>query len=183
MKRGGTIARRYARALFNLGEDGASASSLLAEVDEFTDLVLENEELRRVVFTPIHPRAERRAVVAELAERLELSREIHVFVTLLVDENRMVLLPQMRDALRELVERAAGRVDASVVSARPLEEAQAQRLREVLSRRVGADVTLHVRVDEDLLGGVVVRVGDLMLDGSVETQLETLARTLRRGSV
>ena len=55
MKRGGTIARRYARALFNLGEDGASASSLLAEVDEFTDLVLGNEELRGVVFTPIHP--------------------------------------------------------------------------------------------------------------------------------
>jgi F-type H+-transporting ATPase subunit delta len=101
---------------------------------------------------------------------------------LLVDQNRMGYLPQIRDALRELVEQAAGRVTAQLISARPLAQDEVERLREVLSRRVNAEVELQLEVDESLIGGVIARVGDLMLDGSVRTQLDSLSMNLRRGS-
>ena len=179
---GGALARRYARALFGLGDETGSAADFLAQVDGLTQLIEESHELQRAVFTPLHPRTERRGVIAELAERLGLAPEVRAFAMLLVDENRTRHMPQIRDELRTLVERAAGRVEALVTSARPLDDAQVERVRAALSQRVGAEVRVELEVDESLIGGLVARVGDLLLDGSVRTQLLSLAGSLRKDS-
>jgi F-type H+-transporting ATPase subunit delta len=179
---GGALARRYARALFGLGDETGSAADFLAQVDGLTQLIEESHELQRAVFTPLHPRAERRGVIAELAERLGLAPEVRAFAMLLVDENRTQHMPQIRDELRTLVERAAGRVAALVTSARPLDEPQVERVRAALAQRVGAEVRVELEVDESLIGGLVARVGDLLLDGSVRTQLLSLAVSLRKDS-
>lgn len=179
---GAAISQRYARALFALGEETVGPETLLSEIEELTETATVMPELGRVLFTPLHPRAERRAVVSELARRLELSEPTRAFSMLLVDENRMALLAEIRDRLRELVEQAAGRVKAKVTSARPLEPRQLEELRGVLSRRVNALVSVESRVDPDLLGGLVVRVGDLRFDGSLRTQLDFLHGSLRKGS-
>ena len=176
------IAQRYAKALFGLGEESGGAARLLNEVEELTETSLVMPELEKSLFTPLHPRAERRGLVAELCQKLELSRETRSFAMLLVDENRMALLPDIRDALRTQVEQAAGRVKASVTTARPLSNAQLDSLRQVLSRRADAEVTLETEIDPDLIGGVVVRLGDLLLDGSLRTQLNSLRGSLRKGS-
>ena len=178
----GAIAERYARALFALGAETGDAQLLLDELGELVEAATVIPELGRVVFTPLYPRAERRAVVGELARRLEHSDETRALAMMLVDENRTALLPDIRDALRDLVERAAGRVRAVVVSARPLERGQLDRLRRALSSRLDAVVTIETQVDPDLIGGVVARVGDLLLDGSLRTQLDSLQGSLRRGS-
>lgn len=181
---GGTaIARRYGRALFGLGQERGDPGSLLAEVEEFTDTILDSAELRRVLLTPIHPRRERRGVVRELALKLEVSDEVRAFVMLLVDENRTALLPDIRDALKELVELAAGRVKAYVSSARPLDRDQLEGIRQALARRVGAEVSIESEVDPSLIGGVVARVGGLLLDGSIRSQLDSLSERLRKGAV
>jgi F-type H+-transporting ATPase subunit delta len=182
VKRGEAIAQRYARAVFSLDEgEPQRTAQRLAELDALTEEIVGSAELSRCLLTPLFPSSARRAVLAELCERLGLSREVRATALILVKENRMVLLPAIRDALRELVDRAAGRVEARVVSARPLDAAQQQALREALSRRVNAQVTLRLEVDPELLGGAVARVGDLLLDGSVRTQLQALGANLRRG--
>lgn len=179
---GGAIASRYARAVFGLADDPAGRRSLCEQLDTLTEEILASDELRRVLLTPLYPRAERRGVLEELCSTLELSAEIRAAATILVNENRTQLLPVIRDALRDLVDRAAGRVEARVTSARPLDASQQQALQRALSRRVDAEVTLALEVDENLIGGVTARVGDLLLDGSVRTQLETLGANLRKGS-
>lgn len=179
---GAAIARRYARALFGLGQELGDPEALLADLEAFTDAVEANEDLSRVMFTPIHPRAERRAVVAEVAEKLDGRAELRAFVMILVDENRTKLLPDVRQSFRELVEEAAGRVTAEIVSARPLDEAELERIRGALSRRVGAEVRLETSVDPELIGGVVAKVGDLLFDGSVRSQLGALGESLRKGT-
>lgn len=176
------IAQRYARALFALGQEDGDPAALLAEVEELTETATVMPDLQRVLFTPIHPRAERRAVVAELARRLEHSDETRSFAMILVDENRMPLLPEIAAELRTLVEEAAGRVVAKVTSARPLGQGEEEELRRVLSQRTNAVVTLDTSVDPELIGGVVVRVGDLLFDGSLRTQLDSLRGSLRKGS-
>lgn len=182
MTRGGVIARRYARALFSLGEDPGNATAISAEVDQLTEAALASPEIERVIFTPIHPRAERRGVVSELAERLGLSAEVRAFAAMLVDENRMSILPEIRDELRELVERAAGRVKAQLIAARPLQESELEQIRSALSRRLDREVTVELEVDPELIGGVVARVGDILLDGSIRTQLAVLGESLRKGA-
>lgn len=181
MKRGDAIARRYARALFGLG-DAKTAAELLDELARLSETIVSSDEMRRVLFTPIHARPQRRAVIGELCERLGLRPEIRAFARILVDENRAQNLPSICDALRELVERAQGRIEADVASARELSAAESAGLEEALSRRVGARVSLKTRVDPSLIAGVVARIGDLLLDGSLRSQIATLGENLRRGS-
>lgn len=177
------VAQRYARAVHGLANgDAGRASRLLEELNTLTEEIVQSDALRRCLLTPLFPRNERRAVVSELCNRLGLSAEIRATSLILVAENRMGMLAAIRDQLRELVDRMAGRVEAQVVSARPLDAVQQDRLRQVLSQRVGAQVTLRLREDPGLIGGLVVRIGDLLLDGSVRTQLENLGASLRKGT-
>ncbi len=182
MSAGGAIARRYARALFSLGEESGDPAQLLAEVEALAATAAEYPPLGRVLFTPIHPRAERRGVLDALVRKLGLSKELRAFAMILVDENRMPLLPEIRDVLEGLVARAAGRVTARVTTARPLTRTEQRKLQKALARRVNAEVTIEAEVDETLIGGVLARVGDLLLDGSLRTQLDSLRGSLRKGS-
>jgi F-type H+-transporting ATPase subunit delta len=175
------LALRYAKALFALGSETGQPGALLAGLESLLAAARTTPESERALFTPLYPRADRRALIAALAERLGLSRELRAFGMLLVDENRTVLLPAIATALRELVERAAGRVHARVRSAVPLSEAHRTRLERALGRRLGAQVQLETEVDPELLGGAIVRVGDLLIDGSLRTQLHALASSLRKG--
>lgn len=177
----GEIARRYARAIFGLVDGAKAHADLLAELRGLSAEIAGSPELTRVLMTPIHPRAERKAIVREIAQKLGVSAEIRVSSELLVDENRLTLLPAVCDALQGLVDAEAGRVAARVVSARPLDAAAKERIRAALARRVNADIAIDFAVDPELIGGVVARIGDLLLDGSLKTQLEQLGETLKKG--
>ncbi len=177
------LARRYARALFDLAQEAQATERWLAELTEFTQMARDNPELERVLFTPLYPREERRKVLRELAQRLSLAPELRSFLLILVDENRTVLLPSICDAVRTLWDRSIGRVEAVVCSARPLTPEQEDSIRSALSARISAEVNLRTEVDPELIGGVVARVGDLLFDGSVKTQLASLADSLRKGAV
>jgi len=175
------IARRYARAVFGLGDSPAARAKLAADVATLAEEITASDELRAVLFTPIHPRAERKGVVHELAVKLGLSAEVRAVAEILVDENRTQLLPDVGAEIRRMVESEAGRVEARVTSARPLDAAAQDALKAALSRRVGSEVVLALEVDPTLIGGVVARVGDLLFDGSIRTQLENLGANLKKG--
>ena len=179
--RGRPIARRYARALFAIGREEGTPRAILEEVEALTREIVGHEALRRVLFAPVHPRKERQGVMAEVADRLGLSEVVRAFGGLLVEENRTPLLSVICEELRERVEEVEGRVVAEVRVARALEPGELERLIDALSHRVGARVTAEVKIDEQIIGGVVARIGDLLLDGSVKTQLASLAGALRRG--
>jgi F-type H+-transporting ATPase subunit delta len=177
----GEIARRYARAIFGLAEDAQAHARLLEEVQSLSSEIAGSADLTRVLLTPIHPRGERKALIHDLAERLGLSVEVRASAEILVDENRLQLLPALVSALQELVDLEAGRVGARVVSAHPLDAAAQQQIRAALSRRVNQDVAVEFAVDPELIGGVIARIGDLLLDGSIRTQLQQLGETLKKG--
>jgi F-type H+-transporting ATPase subunit delta len=178
----GEIARRYARAVFGLSEGAQAHAKLLDEVGTLANEITSSDELRHVLLAPLHPRAERKGVLVELATKLGLSAEVRVTSELLVDENRLQLLPAIRDELQRLVDSEAGRVAARVVSARPLDRAAQEEIRQALARRVGHDVAIEFVVEPELIGGVVARIGDVLLDGSIRTQLERLGETLKKGT-
>ena len=179
----GEIARRYARAIFGLADDAKGHARLLEEVRSLESEITGSADLTRVLLTPIHPRGERKSVIHDLADQLGLSVEVRASAEILVDENRLQILPALATALQELVDLEAGRVGARVVSARPLDAGAQQQIRAALARRMNQDVVVEFAVDPDLIGGVVARVGDLILDGSIRTQLEQLGETLKKGPV
>lgn len=175
------VARRYARALFGLARDEGRIAGVLAEIETLAGLFDRSAELRDALFRPLHPVKERRAVLDAVTGRIEISGTVQHFCSFLLERGRMQDFPVIREELIRLADEAAGRVQAEVVSATQLREEQLERLRRALAARTGRDVKIDARVDPALLGGVVAKVGDLVFDGSLRTQLAQLRANLTKG--
>jgi F-type H+-transporting ATPase subunit delta len=170
----GSVSRRYARALFSIGVDRGNFEQLGNELDAFADLWAGSSELREAVANPVFKASEKRAVLATLLPRVAPNADVQKFVLLLLDRRRLSALPMIARAFREMADLHTGRVRAHVTSAQPLGAAELERVKQSLARRTGKQVILESSVDPSLIGGVVARVGDLVLDGSVRTQLGVL---------
>ena len=173
-----TIASRYAQALYELGSEAGNADQVVDDVQRISELYVASDELRSVLDNPILPEAQRVAVLTELTDRLGLTPVVTHTLSLLAQRHRLVLLPFLAWMLRQSADEKAGIVRASVVSAAPLDDASLAQLQGELVRTTGKRVVIHHTVDPTLLGGLVTRIGDRMVDGSLRTQLATLKQTL-----
>jgi F-type H+-transporting ATPase subunit delta len=174
----GSVARRYARALFELGVDRGTFEQLGQELADLLALWAASPDLRRALANPVFKATEKRAVLQQVLPRVTPSPDTQKFVLLLLERRRLALLPSVVRSYREMADAHAGRVRAEVVSAAPLSPAETDRVRRSLELRSGKKVILTATVDPALIGGVVARVGDLVLDGSVRTQLANLRTRL-----
>jgi F-type H+-transporting ATPase subunit delta len=175
---GGSVARRYARALFGIGVDAGKFEALGDELGELATLWNESDELRQTLENPVFQPSEKRKVLESILPRVAPTPEVQRFVLLLLDRRRIVLLPAIARAYRDLTDAHVGRVRAEVISAQELVPATLDRIRRSLEQRTGKKVIINSTVDPELIGGVVARVGDLVLDGSVRTQLADLRARL-----
>jgi F-type H+-transporting ATPase subunit delta len=175
-------ARRYARALFALARESQSTDAVRGELSAMAGLFGESPELSHALFRPLYPAEQRRAVLESVAQRLGTSDTVRHFLAFLIDQRRLVEFETIREEYERLADAAAGRTVANVVTASPLSDAQRQRLSRALSERTGQQVELSVEIDPSLVGGAVARVGTVVFDGSLETQLAQLRSSLTRGS-
>ena len=179
--RSSAAARRYARALFSLAGDDGSADAIRGELNATREVLDSNPELKRALFRPLHPVKERRAVLQSVCRQLGSSPVMGNFLTFLIDQRRLVDFEGICDEYERLADEAAGRVQAEVVSASELPEAQRERLKSALARRTGREIDLVVTVDPELIGGAIAKVDGVVYDGSLRTQLAQLRDNLTRG--
>jgi F-type H+-transporting ATPase subunit delta len=177
----GSAARRYAKALFSLAQEDGRAGEVREELERLGRLLGESAELRAVLLQPLHPVAQRRAVLAAVAERLGASPLLRRFLSFLIDQRRLVDYESIAAEYGRLADAAAGITQARVRSAAQLTGAQRERLQRALQQQVGGRVELALEVDPSLVAGAVAQVGDLVYDGSLRTQLRQLRASLARG--
>ena len=176
-----TVARRYARALFAIANEAGAVDGVRDELGQIAGLLEAHPELRHALFRPLHPAAERRAVLRSVCTGVGCGDTVRNFLAFLVDQRRIVDYEGIRGEYGRLADEAAGRVRAEVVAASPLDERQTERLRAVLSACTGHQIDLEVEIDANLIGGAVAVVGGVVFDGSLRTQLSQLRDTLMRG--
>jgi F-type H+-transporting ATPase subunit delta len=175
---GGSVARRYARALFQIGVDAGTVEALGQELSDLADLFAGSPELRQTLENPVFKPSEKTAILAKILPRVAPTETVQRFALMLLERGRIRALPAIARAYRELGDRHAGRVRATVISAQALSPPDLERVRRSLETRTQKKVTLEAQVDPSLIGGLVARVGDLVLDGSVRTQLASLREKL-----
>jgi F-type H+-transporting ATPase subunit delta len=176
----GSIARRYAKALFSLAVEKGRVEAWNDALFALGKAVEASADLRDVLSNPAYDRDARRGIVARLAEAMKLDAEPANLLYLLGDRNRLDSLGAIVGAFRELADQELGRLRAKVTSAVPLDEAAALAIAEKLSAATKKQVIVERAVDPAILGGVVAQVGSLVYDGSLRTQLEDLRRTLKQ---
>jgi len=171
---GGSVARRYARALFQIGVDKGNFEALGQEVEDLANLYSSSAELRQTLESPVFPMGDKRAVLEAALPRVAPSKLLHDFILLLLERRRLPALPLIARAFQEMVDAQLGRVRAVITSAKPLDVMVATEVQRALEKRTGKKVLVRTEVDPELLAGVVARVGDLVLDGSLRTRLENM---------
>ncbi len=174
----GSIGRRYAKALLQIGVATKSFDALGRELDRAAETIARSSELKEALDNPIFPAGKRRLVLEELARRLALSTTVRNLLLLLLEKGRIAVLPDIARAHRELVDEQAGRARAILTSAAPLDPAVEVQIKTALERQTGKTVILDKKIDPTLIGGVVAQVGDLVFDGSLRTQLERVRAEL-----
>jgi F-type H+-transporting ATPase subunit delta len=176
-----TVARRYATALY----EEADASGALEDVDDDVLMLRESlestDELARFFKSPVIPKEKKDSVIQTLlGDRVD---ELLVrFLRLLVHKDRETMAKEVLDAYQSLRDEQRGIVDAHVMVAHPLSDEDRDAIVDVLEAQTGKQVRLHLTEEPDLIGGLVVRIGDHVFDGSVRNKLTALHDRLRGSS-
>jgi F-type H+-transporting ATPase subunit delta len=174
----GSLARRYAKALIDLGVEGGNLERLGKEIAELANAIKKSPELEETLSNPAFPPSDREKVLQALLLRIGAAPTAKNFTMLLLERERLGIIPDISRALNEMIDERMGRVDAEVVSATILSPAQESQLKQQLERLSGKKVTLTSKQDPDLLGGFVARVGDVVYDSSLRSQLNRIQNSL-----
>jgi F-type H+-transporting ATPase subunit delta len=177
----GSLSRRYSKALFELARESRQEESIGDELERFFSTLTESP-LGAVLGNPGFSLESRKKILLEVANNLQLSSVVEHFLALLLDRDRLALIPSIVASYRRLVNQAKGRVEATVIAAGPLGSTAIERLRDSLRRFSGKDVILQDEGDPELIGGLVVEFEGKIYDGSVRTQLEKMKQRIARGS-
>ena len=175
------IAKRYAKALLMIGKEDGQAEAYQQELSGFADLISQEAALQQAINNPQYDASARRNVLKSVLEKLTLSKPMQAFLMLLFDKGRFSFLDSISELYAKLADELKGVARASVVSATALSDDAIEKIRSGLKQRTGKEVILEVNQDPSLIGGIVTRIGDLVLDGSIRTQLRNMKETLKRG--
>lgn len=175
------ISRRYAKALLLIGKEDGNAEVYKNELDGLAGLIAKEKGLEQALTNPLYNAAARKKVLQILIEKMKLSKAMRSFLFLLFDKGRIGFLVTINEFYQKLADELKNVARASLVSATELTSETIEKIRNTLSKRTGKNIVLDVRVDSGLIGGVVSRIGDLVLDGSIKTQLLNMRESFKRG--
>ena len=167
----------YADALFAAAEEAGSLERVGRDLDDLVGELVSSPVLTRVLFNPAVAPEGKANVLRRLTD--DADPLVTRTLLLLLENGRLGLMPDLQQAFGERYGVAARKLDVQLTTAVEVDEAQAERLRQQLERSTGQSVTLKRVVDPSILGGVVLRVADLLVDASVRRRLEALRRTLQ----
>jgi len=166
-----TIARKYAKALLDVGRRERSHELLGKDLDKLWGLLQENKELRTVLFSPFYPAPRRKAIARSVGESLALSKSVLDFLNLLIERDRMDHFPSIVKSYEELCDEVSNRLRASLASPEILPSQLVGEIQTQLESTTGKEVILSTLEDPSLIGGVVTKIGNIIYDGSLKTQL------------
>lgn len=169
-----SMAGRYAAALFDLAKEERALPQVEKDLVQFQDLLNGSEEMRRLVRSPVISAGNQERAIAAVLERVGIAGLTTNFLRLIARNRRLFAAADMIRNFRTLLARERGEVTADVASAHPLTPQQMTLLKDNLRASVGKDVQINSRVDPNLLGGLIVKLGSKMIDSSLRTKLNNL---------
>ncbi len=174
------IAEVYGRSLFEVASEHDKADEIREQLGEFADALEENRDLTVFFFSPYFSTPEKKEGLAKALDGAD--ETLSNFLELLIEKHRMPAIFRIRRVYDKLWEQANRILPVQIATAVPLDDGVARKLGDEIEKTTGQKIELTSTVDPDLLGGIVVRVGNSILDASIRHRLETLRRTVARGT-
>ncbi|MBI5525461.1 MAG: ATP synthase F1 subunit delta [Deltaproteobacteria bacterium] len=174
-----SLAKRYSKALLATARTDADLDALAKDFDAVAAAVAQYAELRGVLLSPTVRVAAKKTVVSAVAEKMGTGAHVRRLLDFLVEAHRVDHLPMIVETFREEIDRRRGLVRGEVLAPRALDPAGLANVRGALSKAMGKTVLLTQRLDETLIGGLQVRVGGVIIDGSLRGRLQKLVEQMK----
>lgn len=176
-----SLANRYAVALYAIGEEKGTLLELERQLSQINQTILENHELREAYMNPVLPTEAKQRIIEAIFTSPAYDETLISFLKLLADKKRTPYLTLVLEELTDLIDIKRNAVEATVVTAIELNEADQERMKVKLEKQTGKTVRLKAKTDPKIIGGVVLHLGDRIIDGSIRYQLESIRQYLRQG--
>ncbi len=173
------VADRYAASLHDLAVEAGVVDKVEADLGAFERLLAESADLTRMIRSPVFSADDQFKAISAITEKAGLSGLAGNFLRVVARNRRLFAVPAMIKAYRRIAAEARGEIAAEVTSAHALTAAQEAELKATLKSVAGKDVAFAVKVDPELLGGLVVRLGSRQIDTSLRTKLNSLKLALK----
>ena len=171
------IADRYAQALFEVGEETQTTNELYQELSELVVILNENKDLYNFLKSPLIGREDKKNVMKNIFEN-QLSKNMNNFLKIVIDKDRMSAIVNIQESYKNLLNDKNNILEGTVITAVALNEKEIKDLEKNLSTKYNKNVTLTNVVDETILGGVLVKLGNEEIDGTIRTRLYRMKKQL-----
>ncbi|OPJ55262.1 F0F1 ATP synthase subunit delta [Alkalithermobacter paradoxus] len=173
------VATRYANAIFEVGVESNREESFYNELSIILDTINQNEDFFKILKAPLISKQEKKALVENVYND-RASLEIVNFLKILIDKDRIGIIDEIVSVYKELLNENNNILDAVAITAIPMNEDQINELREKLSNSTGKNINLKNEVDSTILGGVLIKMGNEEIDGTLKTKLDKLKEELHQ---
>ena len=174
-----SLAGRYATALFGLARDERQIEAVGNGLDRLSQALVDSRDFSELVSSPLIDREEAGKAFAAVAAQLSLDPVTTNFLGVLAKNGRKNQLQPVIRAFRRIAAEHRGEASAEVVTAHPLKDDQLAALKQQLRTRAGREVAIETRIDPEILGGIVIKLGSQMIDSSIRTKLNRLAEAMK----
>ena len=171
------ITDRYAQALFEVGEETQTTNELYQELSELVVILNENKDLYNFLKSPLIGREDKKNVMKNIFEN-QLSDNMNNFLKIVIDKDRMSAIENIKESYKSLLNDKNNVLEGTAITAVALSEEEIKDLEKNLSKKYNKNVTLTNVVDEAILGGVLVKLGNEEIDGTVRTRLSNIKKQL-----
>ena len=173
------LAGRYATALYELAEADKQLDTVAQDLSAISDMVADSDDLSRLIRSPVIARDDQIAAMDAILTEAGVSELTKRFIGVVAQNRRLFALTAMIKQFQGILARRRGELTAEVTTAQALTDAQRQAIEDGLKKAMGTKVAVDARVDEDLLGGLMVKVGSRMIDSTIKTKLQQLRLSMR----
>ncbi|MBW8309073.1 MAG: ATP synthase F1 subunit delta [Candidatus Paracaedibacteraceae bacterium] len=174
-----SLAGRYAKTLFDLSAESKEITSVAIQFADFCNFIKSHENLHSLIFSPALSRQEHAAVFNELSQKLNLSRILTNFISILAENRRLNFIFNIQGIFQELVDHNESLSHAEVVSAIPLTTSQQEKISQILSLHLSGKLAINYKTNPAHLGGLLVRIGNQIIDLTLANQLNHLANAMK----
>lgn len=175
------VSQRYAKALIDIGRENKRYEDYRTDLEKISSLLKENKELKDCLESPLYDTKALKRIIKRVAHLLNVSQIIVNLLCFLVDKNRISYLPEIVKTYQRIADEISGRVKATIITAYDISPDLLTQVKSVLEKVVQREVYLDVESDPEIIGGVVAKIGDIVYDGSIKTQLAGIKERLIRG--
>ena len=176
-----TTALKYAKGLFDVAKQRGKVKEFWDELTAFREFIKEVPEAINVLQSPIYPPDLKLEILDEIFKQIQLDPEIEKFLRLLVERRRMHLFSEIVEMYRSLLDEELGILRGEVIAPIELSPEDVEEFKKVLHEKFGKEVHLDLRVDPSIIGGLMIKIGDFVLDASFKRQLRVIQEIIEKG--